>query len=666
MGVLFVHVPRLLVHIYMGSLILLYIFVSVHTPLDVLADAPADDGLFISLGRYLSEGAWLGPFNQYTLLRGPGYPAFLAISNWFGTPISLAHALLHCAAVAFFVVVAHKFIRSVLLSGVLFTLLLWHPSALSFTLLRVARDRIYFDELLILVASLAFVLFAPGNAKRRVLFAVLSGVALGWFWLTREEGVWILPALGLMAAVGAFQAHRKQQLSEVVGSLAIVIVVFTAALIGFCTANWWAYGKFVGVDFKEENYQRALGALNSVQSGGTKPFVSITYEAMRRVSEVSPTFASLAPYFNGPGKNWAVFGCYFYPSICDEIGAGMFMFALRAAAEQAGHYSSPTQASNFFGRLADEVEAACARGALQCTPQLVPEMPPMSSQRLVEGLRHNYLMAFNTLFQLDFPDGTAFQSRGNRPVLSQALHFLHYPLHTRSRDWFTTYTFSGWYYSSGSDWISIAVRKSDGSAADVQFARYDSPDIAAHFNDNYASRQRYVIQVACDARCVLQLHKPDGNLVSQEFEKLLKAPIAIAVGKGIFYIDSAAPVAEVAYQLTPADAAASRIRAAVFALYKYLFVPFFILGAIAFAIATLSSGRRALGNVCYVMAFASWLLALSRFGFLLLVAATSFPAIMMHFMAPAYFMLVCGAVFSCAAWLQLFDRRPLSVCKVDG
>ena len=251
-----------------AALILLYIFVAVHTPLMIRVNAPHDDGLFISLGRFLSEGRWLGPFSQFTLMRGPGYPAFLAVSNWFGLPISLAHALLHCAAVTVFVIVAHKFIRSLFVSGLLFTLLLWHPVTLNIDLVRILRDRIYFDQLLILLAVLPLAVFAFGDRKRTVLFAVLSGLALGWFWLTREEGVWIVPGLGVIALAATLQSYQNRDVRMLVVTLAIVIGSFATTQLGFRALNWWTYGKFVGVDFKDANFQRALGALNSVRSGG--------------------------------------------------------------------------------------------------------------------------------------------------------------------------------------------------------------------------------------------------------------------------------------------------------------------------------------------------------------------------------------------------------------
>jgi hypothetical protein len=93
------------------------------------------------------------------------------------------------------------------------------------------------------------------------------------------------------------------------------------------------------------------------------------------------------------------------------------------------------------------------------------------------------------------------------------------------------------------------------------------------------------------------------------------------------------------------------------AVFLARLVPALLLGVIAFAISSVTYWRSALRNVCYVLALVSWILVLSRVGLLLLTAATSLPALMVHYMAPAYFMMVSGAVFSCAAWLQL-SRPP--------
>lgn len=646
---------RAFVYFYAWSMVLLYVFVSVHTPIAIIVAAPHDEDLYVTAGRFLSEGKWLGPFSQFTLMKGPGYPAFLAVNNWLGTSVSLSRALLHCIAVTFFVVVAHRFVRSLLLCGVLFTLLLWHPISLSFWLLRTTREQVYCDELLLLLAAVAWTCFCAPNLRQRVLAAAFAGLVPGWFWLTREEGVWILPALAVLFAVAAFRSYREGRLGDLAAALLIFVGVFGATQLSFRAVNWWTYGKFVGVDFKERNYQRALAALTSVRSGGNKPFVPITYESMRRVSAVSPTFESLEPYFNGPGRGWETFGCALMPSTCGEIAAGWFTWALRDAAERAGHYSSPTDASAFFGRLADEVEAACKRGELECAPQLISAMPHSSWHQIADGFLQNYADAFRLLLFLD-PPLEPGPSNGSKEARAVRLRFLNYPLHTKSpADSLdpAAYKISGWYYRSGAEWISISVKRPDGSAANPHLDRHASPDIATHFKDELASQQRYVIGVECNKQCVLQMQTADGEIAEKTFGELSRAPFGFTLGKGTFYVDSVSPDADATYRPTPADAVANKVRVAISGLYKYAMMPVLAAGVIAFLVSTILYRRRALGDPCYVMALAAWLLVASRVALLLLVTATSFPVLLSLYMAPAYYMLVCAAVFSCAAWWQL-------------
>ena len=434
--------PAFLVYSYVIGLCLFYLIVMVHVPMTIYTGAIHDDALFLSLGQFLSEGHWLGPFSQFTLMKGPGYPAFLALNNWLGIPISLGHALFHCFAVTFFVATCQRFIRSHLISAIFLALLLWQPLPMTVWMLRVFREEIYYGQTLLVIGTMMRVLFCPAQSRRSYLYAALAGAFLGWFWLTREEGAWVIPGLGLMVLLATLHiVHNywtalqdpREPLTKLAVALLIVIATFGAVQVAFSSANWFVYGKFVGVDLKERNFKRAMGAINSVRSGGTKPFISITHAAEQRVNAVSPAFASLAAYFDGPGKAWEVFGCTMIPGTCGEIGAGWFLWALRDAAWTTGHYSSPQEASAFFGRIADEISAACANGELECKPQLIAEMPPINRPDVIRRLLLRSVDAFHLLVMSN-PPLQLNMSGGTESNLATALRFLNYPLHTRSAE----------------------------------------------------------------------------------------------------------------------------------------------------------------------------------------------------------------------------------------
>ena len=66
-SLLYWNAPRAAVYAYILGLSAVYVFVYVHTPLAIIF-GPHDDTLYVKLGRYLAEGKWLGPFDQYLSL----------------------------------------------------------------------------------------------------------------------------------------------------------------------------------------------------------------------------------------------------------------------------------------------------------------------------------------------------------------------------------------------------------------------------------------------------------------------------------------------------------------------------------------------------------------------------------------------------------------------
>jgi hypothetical protein len=246
-------------------LIVVYVVTLVSTPISVRSAQPHDHGLYMSLGRYLSQGHWLGPFNQFTLAKGPGYPLFLALANRLGISVSLAHALFHCAAVVFFAVIAERFVQSRWLSAPLFLMLLLHP--VSFSLLVVQRDVIYYGQVLIFVAAFAYCLFIADATRAKLGFAAVSGAALGWFWLTREEGMWLVPTIALMATVAIIRAYQAGALRQAAASLMVAATVFAAIHLSFQTANFLAPFDFVWLGFLD-TYRTLCFGPAARRSGG--------------------------------------------------------------------------------------------------------------------------------------------------------------------------------------------------------------------------------------------------------------------------------------------------------------------------------------------------------------------------------------------------------------
>jgi hypothetical protein len=641
---------------YAAFSVLAYVAIITHMPLTLYPDAMHDDALFISLGRHLAHGKWLGPYNAVTLIKGPGYPAFLAAAQWLGTPVSLAHALFHCFSVTVFVLVLHRFMKSFLLSGLLFTLLLWHPVSLSVVLLRPIRDEIYYGQMLLVLASLVILLFFPSNASRKILCAVTCGLLLGWFWLTREEGVWIVPGILVFVAAALWTAFRRQRLRALLAPLTVVACIFAVTQIGYRAANWWVYGKFIGIELKDKNFESAMGAIHSVRSGGTKPFVSVTKAARERIYAVSPAFVSLRDYFDDQTL-WSVrLTCGLLPDECGEIAAGWFLWSLRDAAAQKGHFASPTAAASFFKQIADEISAACARGQLECSPQLIAEMPQTSLSQIAERLPSRYVTVVKSLLLID-PPLQFNPSHGTEAQLAPVMRFLNFPLFNPSPDVVSKFTWLGWYYRKGHDWIVANVRNPDGTLARTKMYRSSSPDLQSAFKDPDASEQRFILDTTCVDKCVLEIETPEGQKVERTLGEMRAGKAAdIVLGGGTVHFDSTETSFD-AFAPSRIDEFCNTLRIIILSHYSWLSIPTIIAGLLSFFVATLLYWRIAMLNICYVVALVSWVLVFSRASLLILIDATSFPALNLTYLTPAYFLLMSGAVLSCAALLNLARPR---------
>jgi hypothetical protein len=279
-------------------------------------------------------------------------------------------------------------------------------------------------------------------------------------------------------------------------------------------------------------------------------------------------------------------------------------------------------------------------------------MPHWTWNQLTERLAEIDDRVLDALLFLN-PSPQVPYGSGDQNAAAKILRFLGNPAHTRiapSSPALPTYVFSGWYYRSGAEWISIAVRRADGSIADSVLERRSSPDIATHFGDQLASMQRYRVSADCNNRCILQIETADGERLEKNFAELAATPLALPLGNATFYIDT---ITNEDVGVTRAEATASRLRAAVFARYKYVLIPVIALGATAFIVSMLVYWKPAFRNVCFVLASAFWLLVLSRVALLTLIELTSFRVLSPTHMAPAHYMLICAAIFSSAALLQL-------------
>lgn len=356
-------------------------------PVHAIGTSSFDDLLFIRLAEALRARHWLGDYDNLTMAKGAAYSAFLAVNHALGIPLKISEHLVYLLSALYFSRVAGRQFASRALVAILFVLLafnpvFWAPEVGG----RVVRENLYIT-LTLLLAGLGIRVFvershaAPREQFREKRWHLAAlGVVGALFWLTREEGLWIAPAMAVLAGYWIFSAVRTQRrpVGAIAAFVAVPVACFTLVVGAVDAKNYARYGVFRNNDFRSSDFQSAYGALARIRHDRFVPYVVFPKDARARAYSVSAAARELQPYFEGKGDEmWRQVSCdQTRRTVCPEILSGWFMWAFRESVAAAGHYVNAVEARAFYRRLAREINEACDREAIPCGPRHDSLVPP--------------------------------------------------------------------------------------------------------------------------------------------------------------------------------------------------------------------------------------------------------------------------------------------------
>lgn len=340
-----------------------------------IGSAALDDRLFVELAQHLIRGEWLGPYSVLTLAKGPAYPMFIAASFVAGIPLFLAQHLFYAAACFAIVTALRPAIKSAGWRFAVYALLLVNPMTFDAPGMgRVLRQHIYGPLALLIFAGLIALYLRRKQSGRHLWpWSLLLGLGGGFFYLTREETVWLAPSVTLLMGACLIGAWRESRgvLHRMVAHLAFAFMVACMPVLTVCSLNKSHYGWFGTCEFRAPEFKDAYGAMTRVRIGPQVPFVPVTREARAAMAEISPAYAEVEHQFNqGLARTWAGFSSFFtgLPAENEQIGGGWYMWALREAVSNAGHTDDAATSLDFYQRLADEINSACNSGRIPAGP----------------------------------------------------------------------------------------------------------------------------------------------------------------------------------------------------------------------------------------------------------------------------------------------------------
>lgn len=377
-------------------------------PVYAIATATYDDQLFIRMARYLEAGQWLGSYDSLTLAKGMFYPLFIVLAFWTSIPLKITEQVVYLGASALTAGLVRRQLGDRRLSLVLFAILAFNPVLWNVSLARVIREGLYVSLSLAVVALVVTIAFPnPHELSHGRCRIVLLGIGLGLvsaaFWLTREEAIWLLPALGVVIAIalveilrsqgalpsesGAF-ARRSAHLRAIALPLALALSVFAVTDWLVAGLNYRHYGIFETNEIRSGSFLRAYGALSRIQHNQWHRYITFPKDARLRAYAASAAAHELATSLEGPtGDKWLRVTCSYSSAKitpCDEVQAGWSMWEFREAVASVGHYRSGPEAMRFYDTLADQINSACEHGTIQCLPRRSTLLPPFRGEYLGE------------------------------------------------------------------------------------------------------------------------------------------------------------------------------------------------------------------------------------------------------------------------------------------
>lgn len=333
-----------------------------------------DDLLYLDHGRWLINGQWLGAFDATTLVKGPGYPLWIAFSFFSSIPLLLSQHLLYIAACA---LLAHS-LRPLVqqryaMPALLFLALLFDPQSYSPYNERVVRDFLYATQHLFILAGLVGLITRRDRFSSMLGWALGLGFWLGFFWITREEGILVLPAVALLLLYAGWLIWREQGARRLprLTLLGLPLVVMAVITTTVCAINYRQYGIFAVVEQKTATFQEAMAALQRVKQQDWQRYIPLPQETRLKIYAASPAFAELRPHLEGEiGQQWTEMSASRLPELASrpDIGGGWYLWAILDSVQAAGHYASGQAARQYYARLEAEVNAACGDGRLSCYP----------------------------------------------------------------------------------------------------------------------------------------------------------------------------------------------------------------------------------------------------------------------------------------------------------
>ena len=350
--------------------IMFRLFISANSPYAVTPQHFYDHGLLVKYAINMSEGKWLGGYNCVTLSKGIGFSVLLFISNVLNIPYSILFGLFIVFSCLLFIFAIKPFVKNYYALSVIFVFMLFCPVSFSYKFgMGVYRNAVVPWTVLGYVSGILgiylWTINKNDNYKKLIFWSVITAVYLSYFWILREDSVWLLPFAFASSLVIIIMAIMQRKEKGNKRSIVIILAILLQLLLCICTnvfisyMNYKQYGIFTTNDRTGTYFADVLSDLHHIDAGEQSDDVWISRKQLDIAFKESETLMSVHDSVVYLWNNWA-------GGEENELPGDIGQWALRDGVSYAGYYDDMAVETNeLYHQIHNELQEAFKTGKIK-------------------------------------------------------------------------------------------------------------------------------------------------------------------------------------------------------------------------------------------------------------------------------------------------------------
>lgn len=388
--------------------------------------APLDDDLMFKAAQSIVRGKWLGNYTWLTISKHAFFAVWLAFLHKLNIPFLVGNMALWIFACMIFIRALSPVIKRNWLKLFAFLGLVYNPAACASYATRVYRDSVFPAFCLLFFRAVCRVgLRYKESVKKWLPWLCLGGISFGLVYLTREDGIWVLPFFAvafILIFILLFLEKDRKILSKFL-SLLLPVALAGAVISSYCYMNYKFYGRFIVSDFQSEEFKSAYGALTSLEQDNWQPLVAVPKDVREDVRRAVPSFADVNQLLLDTDN----FGNGYYSGKTDDYNSGSFYWVLRKAVRQLEYYKDAQTAKEYYENLTAEIQAAVDGGELKTAngkiKLRISVTPPIKSEYILPVLGETF-KGFGTVITFGQCDPLAERAVGKDYEIAEVRNFI--------------------------------------------------------------------------------------------------------------------------------------------------------------------------------------------------------------------------------------------------